>query len=117
MYSQLFWEHARCPRNRLALSGAVTGESQFARCGDRLTLYLKITNGVIEQATFEARACAAVIAVASIMTNRVVGLALDGLSGLSILELDQELGGLPQSKRHAYLMFIEALCSASERQW
>ena len=114
MYSQLFWEHVKQPCNRRALlAPSGVGEGRFARCGDRLTLYLNITDGRIAEASFEARACAPVIAVASLATERLVGLTLDEARELPILELDRELGGLPPSKRHAYLVFLESLQGAS----
>ena len=113
MYSQLFWEHARASRNRRALSDATgVGEGRFPRCGDRLTLYLNVTNGCIVEASFEARACAPVIAVASLGTQEITGLSIDDARELSILELDRRLGGLPPSKRHAYLVFLESLQNA-----
>ncbi len=115
-YSQLFWEHVRQPHNRRALSGAsCTGESRYPRCGDRLTLYLNITDGRITEASFEARACAPVIAVASLGVQRITGLTLNEARELSILELDRELGGLPPSKRHAYLVFLESLQNAANQ--
>ena len=114
MYSQLFWEHVRQPHNRRALSDASgIGEGRFPRCGDRLTLYLYITDGRIAEATFEARACAPVIAVASLGTQTITGLTVDQARELPILELDQKLGGLPPSKRHAYLIFLECLQEAT----
>ncbi len=113
MYSQLFWEHARNPRNRRALpDSSGSGESRFPRCGDRITLYLNVTQGRIVEASFEARVCAPVTVVASIGTERIVGLTLNEARELSILELDRELGGLPPSKRHAYLVFLESLQNA-----
>ena len=96
MYSQLFWEHAREPRNRRALpTASAVGEGRFPRCGDRLKLYLNITQGRIAEASFEARACAPVIAVASLATVRLdsscstsfAELALDEARELSILAL------------------------------
>lgn len=114
MYSQLFWEHVRRPHNRRALSDATSvGESRYPRCGDWLKLYLDITpDGRIAEATFEARACAPVIAVASLGVQRIAGLTLNEARELSILDLDRELGGLPPSKRHAYLVFLESLQNA-----
>lgn len=113
MYSQLFWEHVRHPHNRRALSDpSGVGESRYPRCGDRLTLYLNITDGRITEATFEARACAPVIAVASLGVKKITGLTLDEARELPILDLDRELGHLPPSKRHAYLVFLESLQNA-----
>ena len=117
MYSQLFWEHVRQPHNRRALSDAThVGESRYPRCGDRLKLYLNITDGRITEASFEAGACAPVIAMASLGVQKITGLTLNEARELSILELDRELGGLPPSKRHAYLIFLECLQGALEHQ-
>ena len=112
MYSSLFWDHARHPRNRKALSDAFVGKGRYQRCGDRLTLYLKVDDGRIAEASFEARACAPVVAVASLATGMVQGLEVEAALKLSIFEIDQELGGLPPSKRHAYLLFLECLHEA-----
>ena len=115
MYSQLFWEHVREPHNRRALSDACcVGEGRYPRCGDRLTLYLNIIDGRITEATFVARACGPVVAVASLGTQKITGLTLDQARELPILELDRELGGLPPSKRHAYLIFLESLQNAHQ---
>ena len=124
MYSQLFWEHVRQPHNRRALPDTQNiGEGRYHRCGDRLTLYLNITDGRIAEATFEARACAPVIAVASLWTQKITGIqvadvtsaSLNEARELSILDLDRELGGLPPSKRHAYLVFLESLHNATHQ--
>jgi NifU-like protein involved in Fe-S cluster formation len=117
MYSQLFWKHVRQPHNRRALSDATNvGESRYPRCGDQLTLYLNITEGRITEATFQARACAPVIAVASLWSQKIVGRTLNEARELSILELDRDLGGLPPSKRHAYLVFLESLQNAINQE-
>jgi nitrogen fixation NifU-like protein len=116
MYSQLFWEHVGQSQNRRALSDATNvGESRYPRCGDRLKLYLNIADGRISEASFEARACAPVIAVASLGVGKIAGLTLTEARELSILELDRELGGLPPSKRHAYLLFLESLQNAIDQ--
>ncbi|MCA9776693.1 MAG: iron-sulfur cluster assembly scaffold protein [Candidatus Eremiobacteraeota bacterium] len=112
MYSQIFWEHARHPRNHRVLIGAKTGEARYHRCGDKLTLYLTIENGLITQATFQAKGCAPVVAVASLATEMVSGLDVDKAGQLNIFEIDKELGGIPPSKRHAYVLFLECLKSA-----
>ena len=109
MYSQTFWDHVRHPRNDRTLPDAKTGEARYQRCGDRLTLYIQTENGRITQATFKARACAPVVAVASLATEMIQGLELDAARKLDIFQLDRKLGGIPPSKRHAYLLFLECL--------
>ena len=115
MYSQTFWEHVRHPRNNRPLTGAQTGEARYHRRGDRLNLYLTIENGRITQATFQAKACAPVVAVASLATEMIQGLEISELGKLDIFQIEKELGGLPPSKRHAYLLFIECLHAALKK--
>lgn len=114
MYSQTFWDHVRQPRNNRTLPDAQTGEARYHRCGDRLTLFLQTENGRITQATFQARACAPVVAVASLATEMVTGLEIEEARKLDIFQMDRELGGIPPSKRHAYLLFLECLSCALE---
>ena len=113
MYSPLFWEHARHPHNQKALPDALVGSARYQRCGDKLSLYLKVDDeGRITEASFQARACAPVVAVASLVTQRITGMDVETALKLSVLELDQELGGLPPSKRHAHLLLLECLQEA-----
>jgi len=113
MYSPTFWDHVRHPRNNRTLSDALVGEARFHRCGDRLTLYLKVDNQKrITEATFCAKACAPVIAVASMATESLVDKQAEEALHLNIFEMDRELGGIPASKRHAFLIFIECLHDA-----
>lgn len=110
MHSPLFHQHFRHPQNNEIILPAIVGEARFHRCGDKLTLYLQIDDeGRITRATFQARGCAPVIAVASYGTEQITGLTLAQARKLSILDWDRELGGLPASKRHAYLIFLECL--------
>lgn len=113
MYSPTLWEHIRNPQNRGHLPAAnAVGESRYRICGDHLILQLHIQDGAIAEARFLAKACAPVVATASLVTGRLVGLPLAQARQLDLLKLDQELGGLPPSKRHALWMFLECLSNA-----
>ena len=114
MYSPTFWSHVRHPRNNRAFTDAQTGEARYHRCGDRLTLDLRIQDDRIIEASFQARACAPVIAAASLGTEMLRGMELEAARRLDIFQMDRELGGLPPSKRHAYLIFLECLQKALE---
>ena len=116
MYSPLYWDHVRNPRNNRPLTTPHKGEARFARCGDRLTVYLEIREDRIVQASFQARACGPVVAVASIATELLQDTPLDEAKNLDILKLNQQLGGLPPSKRHAFLVFLECLHQALSTQ-
>lgn len=113
MYSDFLWKHAREPCNRGPLVGATArGESEFHRCGDRFELELEVQDGVIRQARFQARACAPVIAMGSVGTQLLHGMTVGQALQLMPTQLDQALGRLPVPKRHAILLFIEALHGA-----
>lgn len=58
MYSCVVKDHALSPRNREAMSDPDrVGEGKFSRCGDKVKLFLRLHNGKITRATFQASAC------------------------------------------------------------
>jgi len=115
MYSAITWQHARQPKNRGSCEGAqATGKAHFRKCGDDFSLALWVEGEVIVQARFEAHACAPVVAMGSVGTELLRGLTLEQARQLLPTKLDQELGGLPLPKRHAILLFLEALHQAIE---
>jgi nitrogen fixation NifU-like protein len=74
LYQEVILDHNRRPRNFGRLEGANCRAEGFnALCGDRLTLYLKLVDGVIEDARFEGTGCAISTASASLMTETLKG--------------------------------------------
>jgi nitrogen fixation NifU-like protein len=74
LYQQLIIEHNRAPRNVGRLTDANrTAEGDNPLCGDRISLYLKVRDGVIEDVAFQGRGCAISQASASLMTGAVKG--------------------------------------------
>ena len=75
LYQEVILDHAKNPRNY----GAPEGEGYcFAHgnnplCGDRLTLFVTVADGVIREATFEGNGCAISLASASLMTEAIKG--------------------------------------------
>ena len=113
MYSQalLAYFHDASRRGSLEEPSA-SGCSQYPICGDRLRLELKIEDGRILAANFQGNACGAVIATAALGTELLTGATLEEARQINSFILDQKLGGLPPSKRHAYLMFLDCLNQA-----
>ncbi|RWA52446.1 iron-sulfur cluster assembly scaffold protein [Cupriavidus sp. UYMSc13B] len=74
LYQEVVVDHSRSPRNfgRLATANR-SAEGFNPLCGDRLTLYLSIRDGVIEDAGFEGSGCAISTASASLMTEALKG--------------------------------------------
>jgi hypothetical protein len=56
-----------------------------------------------------------VIAVAELGCQHLAAAPHAEAHRISALELDRELGGLPPSKRHAYLLFLECLSGALDQ--
>ena len=74
LYQEVILDHYRHPHNFGPLAGANRHAEGFnPLCGDRLTLHLKVVDGVIEAACFEGEGCAISTASASLMTDALKG--------------------------------------------
>lgn len=74
LYQELIIDHSRRPRNFGALARHNHRAEGFnPLCGDKLTLYLKVSDGIIEEASFEGSGCAISTASASLMTEALKG--------------------------------------------
>jgi len=73
LYQEVILDHNRRPRNFRALEGGRKAEGFNPLCGDRLTVYLRVTDGVIDEVSFQGSGCAISKASASLMTEAVKG--------------------------------------------
>ena len=74
LYQEVVIDHARRPRNFQKLENPTcTAEGFNPLCGDHLTLYVKLGDGVIEDIAFQGDGCAISKASASLMTAAVKG--------------------------------------------
>ena len=74
LYRQVILDHNRNPRNFGELEDAtrvVAGVNPL--CGDKMTLYVKLADGRIEDIRFQGTGCAISVASSSLMTERVKG--------------------------------------------
>ena len=74
LYQEVILDHSRQPRN----FGCPDGANREARgdnplCGDKVTVYLAIDDGVVKDIGFDGRGCAISMASASLMTEAVKG--------------------------------------------
>lgn len=78
LYQEVILEHGRRPRNHRRLDEAThEARGDNPMCGDRVKLQLRVADGTIAEAGFEARGCAVSIASASLMSEAVRGLSPD----------------------------------------
>ncbi len=74
LYQEVIFDHNRHPRNFHAMehaSHAADGHNPL--CGDQLTVYVKVEDGVVSDASFVGHGCAISTASASLMTEAVKG--------------------------------------------
>jgi nitrogen fixation NifU-like protein len=72
LYQEVIFDHNRNPRNFRVMENANrTVEGFNPLCGDRLTLYLNIQDGIIRDASFQGSGCAISTASVSLMTEMV----------------------------------------------
>jgi len=98
--------------NRGRLDDAAFARVENPVCPDTLELYLRIKDGVIHAARFQADGCPAAIASAAAVTEIVEGMTCGEASRLSVDQLIEYLGGLPEHKRHGAEMAVRALREA-----
>lgn len=74
IYTQIIMEHNRSTHNRRKLENPdITERGHNPSCGDDITLQLKISNGIIEDAAFTGVGCAISQASASMMIDLIKG--------------------------------------------
>jgi nitrogen fixation NifU-like protein len=74
LYQSVILDHNRNPRNFHPMADADrSAEGYNPLCGDRLKVWLRLKDGVIEDVSFEGAGCAISKASASLMTTAVKG--------------------------------------------
>ena len=83
LYQELILDHTKCPRNFGELEEATcTAEGFNPLCGDQLTLYLVLEDGVLKDVRFEGKGCAISTASASLMTEAIKGKTAEEVAAL-----------------------------------
>ncbi len=78
LYQEVIIDHNRNPRNHRVMDNATSEALGFnPLCGDKLTVYLDISKGVIQDISFMGCGCAISQASASLMTEALCGLTVE----------------------------------------
>jgi nitrogen fixation NifU-like protein len=83
LYQEVILDHNRRPRNFREIENGRKAEGYNPLCGDRVTVYLRVQDGRIEDASFQGSGCAISKASASLMTDSVKGKTLEEAAGLA----------------------------------
>jgi nitrogen fixation NifU-like protein len=74
LYQQVILDHNKSPRNFKKLENAnYTAEGYNPLCGDKITLYLIVEDGLVKDVGFQGSGCAISKASASLMSSVVKG--------------------------------------------
>ena len=82
LYQEVILDHGKRPRNYRAQEDADSADGHNPLCGDRLTVYVRISNGRIEDLSFQGTGCAISTASASLMTETLRGKTIDEAKAL-----------------------------------
>ena len=82
LYRDVILDHNRHPRHYRAIAGGRRGEGHNPLCGDRLTVYVRLQDGIIAEAAFQGFGCAIATASASLMAESVAGRTIAGAEAL-----------------------------------
>ena len=77
LYQELILDHSKRPRNFGALEDAHSARGHNPLCGDEVTVYVALDDGVVADVRFEGSGCAISTAAASIMTQTLKGKTRD----------------------------------------
>ena len=112
-YSEVLLSHFREPRNagRLLQPDAV-GTAENPASGATMELYLALREGRIQEVRFRSEGCAATIAAGSVVTELLAGRTLEAAAGLRRSEVENALGGLPPTRKHAAALAVDAVRAA-----
>jgi len=104
-------EHFRRPRNRRPLESPTAVHEAFnPLCGDRVRIELRIVDDIVREAAFTASACAICTASASLLTERVTGLAVAGARAITERDLALSLDtNVPAARARCVALPLDAM--------
>ncbi len=114
-YSQKAMDHFLSPKNMGVIEDADgVGEVGNPKCGDLMTIYIKIEDGKISDMKFKTLGCAAAIATSDMICEVAKGKSIDDALKITFQDIVDGLGSLPQVKVHCAGLAQEGLNAAVE---
>ena len=112
-YSTRVRDHFEHPRNVGVLDNPdAIGTSENPASGATMMVHLGITECVVDRVAFQAQGCAATIAAGSVLTELVLGKKTDQICQMDRLDIEEALGGLPPTRKHAADLAVDAVHAA-----
>ena len=96
------------------IEGAEAVDSYTGLCGDSMRVYMKVEEGVIRDAKFQAIGCAGAFASGSALTEMVKGKTLKEAGKITEHDVVKDLEELPGPKLHCARLAVDALRKSIE---
>jgi nitrogen fixation NifU-like protein len=82
LYQEVILDHGKNPRNFGKIEGARSAHGHNPLCGDLVTVYVVVRDGIVEDLKFEGSGCAISTASASMMTQALKGRTVEEVESL-----------------------------------
>ncbi len=94
MYREIILDHYKNPRNKGKIDNAEISHHEYnASCGDDLTIYIKLdSENKVKDVKFEGKGCAISMASASMLSEKIMGMPLEDLYGITKEDIFEMLG-------------------------
>jgi nitrogen fixation NifU-like protein len=84
LYKEVILDHYKSPRNKRGVPGAeLSCSKNNPLCGDEITIHAHLTDGRVADVAFEGRGCSISQASASMLTEAVMGKAVEDAEKLA----------------------------------
>lgn len=114
-YSEQVIENWLNPRNMKEMDkNECNGDSGWytGPCGDSIRIFLKVKDGIIQQASFLSDICIGTVSCGNMVTEMVQGKEIREALSLEPADVIKELGGLPEQSEHCAKLAVIALKKA-----
>jgi len=112
LYSDVVLREARSPQNMGTIPDADLHGIVHGWCGDTMEIFVRLNNGMIEEATFVTDGCGATLACGSMLTQMVTGMRLEEAEWVLPEDLVKALDGLPEESMHCAGLAVSTLQNA-----
>jgi len=110
MYSDVLMSNFFHPRNvGFVESPDAVARVKYPPCSDFLELSVRMANGRGAEARFRVQGCGAAVAAGSVLTELMKGRGRDEMASITLHDIVNALGGLPEGKIHAAQMALDAV--------
>ncbi|WP_066633422.1 iron-sulfur cluster assembly scaffold protein [Desulfolucanica intricata] len=111
-FSETVFDHAKNPRNFGVIKGEDGHATVTGQCGDKIQIWLKLSNDLISEISFWTNGCGTSIASGSMVTELAKGKSVDKALQITPLDVLKALGGLPEEDVHCAFLAVNTLHEA-----